>query len=153
MAAGDLSPDQARFVATLAELTGLDAGVVRAWVGAASGWHRTRPDHAYLGPRGQTFRSAEEAARRVASLIDATELRHARQFGPLVQLRELGQARQWPGTVGQITQAWAEAAWVDTLDPAAPRVGSPPAPSTPAGRAVASSSGRQLSAGDERRVG
>ena len=70
MAAGELSEDQARYRAALEAATGLDRTVITSWIGAESGWNRSKSDHNYLniGP-GRTYSSTTEAAQDAARVL------------------------------------------------------------------------------------
>lgn len=107
MAAGDLSEDQARFVAGLSERTGLDHTVVVAWVGTESGWSKTKAGHNYLnvGP-GETYGSTDQAVARAAALIGGSPryagIRAAIPGGPVAQVKAIG-ASPW-GTSASLLQ-------------------------------------------------
>jgi hypothetical protein len=103
MAAGDLSPDQSRYVDRVAAGTGLDRRVVVAWVGAESGWGINKAGHNYLnvGP-GETYPSVDQAAARVVGLINGSSnyygIRAAIPAGPAAQVQAIA-ASPW-GTSG-----------------------------------------------------
>jgi hypothetical protein len=112
VAAGDLSPDQARFVDQVTAATGLDRNVVVAWVGSESVWGSYKPTHNYLniGP-GRTYVSVDQAAAAAASLINGSPnyagIRAAIPAGPAAQVSAIG-ASVW-GTSGSVLgRVWAQ---------------------------------------------
>lgn len=94
MALGDLSSDQQRYLGAVVAGTGLDATVVRAWIGKESGWGVTKASHNYLniGP-GRTYTSTEQAAAAVARLINTSSyyagIRAAIPAGPVAQVQAI----------------------------------------------------------------
>lgn len=95
MAAGDLSPDQARYVQLVSQGTGLDARVVTAWVGAESGWSTNKNTHNYLniGP-GRSYANVDQAAQAAVSLVNNSGhyagIRAAKTQGATAQLNAIG---------------------------------------------------------------
>ena len=93
----DLSEDQARFVAGLAERTGLDPLVVKAWVGSESGWSKTKANHNYLnvGP-GESYTSTDQAVGRAGALIGGSPryqgIRASIPGGPRAQIEAIGKS-------------------------------------------------------------
>lgn len=118
MAAGDLSPDQTRFVDAMAGATGLNRQVVVAWVGSESGWGTTKGDHNYLnvGP-GETYTSAEQAAARAASLVRTSNnyagIRAAIPVGGAAQVKAIG-ASPWGTAASLISSVYAQLTGVPT---------------------------------------
>jgi hypothetical protein len=111
MAAGDLSPDQARYVDLVASETGLARTVVVAWVGAESGWGTNKAGHNYLniGP-GRTYPSTEQAAASVAGLLNSSDvyyaIRAAIPAGPAAQIKAIGESR-WGTSAATLTAVYA----------------------------------------------
>jgi hypothetical protein len=111
MAAGDLSPDQSRYVDLVASETGLARTVVVAWVGAESGWGTNKAGHNYLniGP-GRTYPSTEQAAAAVAGLLNNSDLyyaiRAAIPAGPAAQIKAIGESR-WGTSAATLTAVYA----------------------------------------------
>lgn len=70
MAAGELSAEQARFVAAVASQTGLQPVLLTAWVACETGWEVTKANHNYLnvGP-GRHYTSVDAAATDASQLI------------------------------------------------------------------------------------
>jgi hypothetical protein len=99
MALGDLSPDQARYVAQLVSATGLDRDVAAAWVGSESGWGVNKSDHNYLniGPHFH-YQSTDQAAGAAASLLRSSHLysgiRSAISVSPAAQVAAI-EASPW----------------------------------------------------------
>lgn len=97
MALGQLSADQATYASTVVAATGLDADVVRAWIGAESGWGVTKPAHNYLniGP-GRQYASTAQAATAAAQLITSSSyyagIRNAIPAGPVAQVSAIQQS-------------------------------------------------------------
>jgi len=112
MPAGDLLPDQARYVDLVSSETGLDRTVVVAWVGSESGWLVNKAGHNYLnvGP-GYQFASTEQAAARVAGLINDSDLyygiRAAIPAGPAAQVKAIGASR-WGTSAALLSAVWAQ---------------------------------------------
>jgi hypothetical protein len=115
MALGDLSPDQARFAATVAKGTGLDPTVVAAWIGAESGWGVTKAGSNYLniGP-GRTYASTDQAAAATAELIGSSQnytgIRSAVPAGPAAQVKAI-EASPWDANHyggGGLGQIWGQ---------------------------------------------
>lgn len=112
MSVGDLSPDQARFVATVAGRTGLDESVVRAWVGAESGWNVTKAGHNYLniGP-GRQYTSVDQAAAATAGLIlgsqHYTGILAAIPAGAAAQVKAIGESA-WGTVGGLLSNVWRQ---------------------------------------------
>jgi hypothetical protein len=119
--AGDLSPDQTRYVDLVVKATGLERTVVTAWVGQESGWGTNKAGHNYLniGP-GRTYASTEMAAAAAAGLINASSyyvgIRAAIPAGGAAQIKAIGES-PW-GTIpsrlvetyGSVLQAGLKAA-------------------------------------------
>lgn len=99
MALGDLSPDQARYAAKVASLTGLDPSVVVAWIGSESGWATTKSSHNYLniGP-GRQYQSVDQAAAAAAGLLNSSSyyggIRNAIAISPAAQVDAI-EASPW----------------------------------------------------------
>jgi hypothetical protein len=99
MAVGDLSPDQARYAAQVAQRTGLNLDVVVAWIGAESGWGVNKASHNYLniGP-GRQYQSVDQAAGAAAELVNSsayyTGIRSAIPVSPAAQVAAI-QASPW----------------------------------------------------------
>jgi hypothetical protein len=99
MAVGQLSADQAAYAAQVASATGLDTDVVRAWIGAESGWGVTKPTHNYLtiGP-GRQYATVDQAATAAAHLVGSSSnyagIRSAIPAGPDAQVQAI-QASPW----------------------------------------------------------
>jgi hypothetical protein len=99
MAVGDLSPDQARYAAQVAQRTGLDLDVVVAWIGAESGWGVNKASHNYLniGP-GRQYQSVDQAAGAAAELVNSSGyyagIRSAIPVSPAAQVSAI-QASPW----------------------------------------------------------
>lgn len=97
MALGTLSPDQDRYASSVATATGLDPSVVRAWIGAESGWGTQKPGHNYLnvGP-GETYQSVDQAAARVVGLLTSSHyyqgIRDAIPAGAAAQVKAIEQS-------------------------------------------------------------
>ncbi|MGH9042668.1 MAG: hypothetical protein ACRDZ3_20830 [Acidimicrobiia bacterium] len=112
MAAGDLSPDQARYVAAVAAATGLNPVVVTAWVGSESGWAVTKAGHNYLnvGP-GRTYHNTDEAATSAAALVNAsahyTGIRAAIPIGPAAQIKAIGES-PWGTSGATLTRVYSQ---------------------------------------------
>lgn len=112
MAAGDLSPDQARFVDAFTAATGLSRQVVVAWVGSESGWGTTKAGHNYLnvGP-GETYTSAEQAAARSAALVRTSNyyagIRAAIPVGGTAQVEAIGSS-PWGTSPATLTKVYAQ---------------------------------------------
>jgi hypothetical protein len=112
MALGDLSPDQARFVDTVAARTGLDDQVVTAWVGSESGWGTTKADHNYLnvGP-GRQYGSVDVAAAAAARLVsespDYAGIRSAIPGGGAAQVAAIGSSA-WGTASSTLSDVWRQ---------------------------------------------
>jgi hypothetical protein len=97
MAVGQLSADQAAYAAQVASATGLDTDVVRAWIGAESGWGVTKPTHNYLniGP-GRQYPTVDQAATAAAQLVGSSSnyagIRSAIPAGPAAQVDAIQQS-------------------------------------------------------------
>lgn len=97
MAIGQLSADQAAYAQQVASATGLDADVVRAWIGSESGWGVTKPAHNYLniGP-GRQYSTVDQAATAAAQLLGSssyyTGIRNAVPAGPVAQVDAIQQS-------------------------------------------------------------
>lgn len=97
MAVGDLSTDQQRFAQQVAAATGLDLGLVVAWIGAESGWGITKGTHNYLniGP-GRAYGDVDTAAAATAQLINTSSnyagIRAAIPAGPIAQAEAIQQS-------------------------------------------------------------
>lgn len=125
MPAGDLSPDQARYVDLVTKATGLDNTVVMAWVGQESGWGANKAGHNYLnvGP-GRTYPSTEQAAANAAGLVNASDyyagIRAAIPAGPAAQIKAIGES-PWGTIASRLTDTYTSvlgkttAAPVDTV--------------------------------------
>lgn len=105
---GSLSPDQARLVDQLAGLTGWEPGVLATWVGTVSGWGRHRPDHNYVGPGREVYRSTDHAAARATTLLGAPRaVRGAAVAGPHAQLAQID-ASPLPGRLDDLQTTYRQ---------------------------------------------
>lgn len=86
-----LSADQLRFVDRVANLTGLDAGVIAVWVGTVSGWGAERADHNYVGPPGASWRDTASAAHAAAATL-GPGARMAAPLGPPQQIAAIAKS-------------------------------------------------------------
>ncbi len=112
MPAGDLSPDQSRYVDLVSSETGLARIVVVAWVGAESHWGTNKAGHNYLniGP-GRTYPTTEQAAASVAGLINDNSLYYGVKdsipAGPAAQVQAIGES-PWGTSAALLSSVYDE---------------------------------------------